>query len=155
MSLCAANSGARAALCVERWRRSIAFSFALHQMYLPNQVLLLFNSRGSVDGLYLKVRSNFLYILVRYTNITKVVPHNFFVYLNECKIKVSRACTRAHTLQNSGFCFHNLHSFRCNTLGHKEMKAIYLHSFRKVSEKGKKSRKMRGKKRNIDNWRNE
>lgn len=32
------------------------------------------------------------------------------------------------------------------------MQAIYLHSFRKVSEKGKKSRKMRGKKRYMDNW---
>ena len=71
-----------------------------------------------------------------------VDPHNFFVDLNECKIKVSRACEHARTLQNSGFCFHNLHSFRCNTLGHKEMQAIYLHSFRKAREKGKKSRKM-------------
>jgi len=35
------------------------------------------------------------------------------------------------------------------------MQAIYLHSFRKAREKGKKSRKMRGKKRKIDNWRNE
>ena len=84
-----------------------------------------------------------------------VVPHNSFVLFNECKIKVSRACARARTLQNSGFCFHNLHSFRCNTLGHNEIQAIYLHSFRKVSEKSRKSRKMRGKKRKIDNWRNE
>ena len=45
MSLRAANSGARAALCVERLRRSIAFSFALHQIYLPDLVLLRFNSR--------------------------------------------------------------------------------------------------------------
>ena len=71
-----------------------------------------------------------------------VVPHNSFVLLNECKIKVSRACVRARTLQNSGFCFHNLHTYCCKTLGNKEIQIIYLHSFRKVMEKGKKSRKM-------------
>ena len=90
----------------------------------------------------LKVQSNFLCILARHTNITKIVPPNFPVQLNECKIKISRACVHARTLQNSDFCFHNLHSFRCNTLGHNEIQAIYLHSFRKAWEKSKKSRKM-------------
>ena len=71
-----------------------------------------------------------------------VVPPNFIVYANECKIKVSRACAHARTLQNSDFCFHNLHTFRCNTLGHNEIQAIYLHSFRNQRGKGKKSRKM-------------
>lgn len=74
------------------------------------------------------------------------------LFLNEYKIKVSRACTHARTLQNSGFCFHNLHTYCCKTLGNKEIQIIYLHSFRKVSEKSRKSRKMGWKKRNIDNW---
>lgn len=65
-----------------------------------------------------------------------VVPPNFIVYLNEYKIKVSRACAHARTLQNRGFCFHNLHTFRCKTLEDKEIQTIYLHSFRKVMEKG-------------------
>ena len=43
------NSGARAALRVERLRRSIALSCALNQMYLPDRVLLRLNSRESVD----------------------------------------------------------------------------------------------------------
>ena len=155
MSLCAANSGARSALCVERLRRSIALSYTLNQIYLPNLVLLRFNHEKCGWTLHtsiLKVWSNFLYILARYTNTTKVAPTNFFVDLNECKIKVSRACVHARTLQNSVFCFHNLHNFRCKTLRNKEIEIVYLHSFRKVMEKGKKSRKMGWKKRYRDNW---
>ena len=62
-------------------------------------------------------------------------------HLNKCKIKVSRACTRARTLQNSGFCFHNLHSFRCNILVHKEIQAficIHLEKWgRRAENQGK------------------
>ena len=45
------NSGARAALRAERLRRSTALACALNQMYLPDGVLLRFNSRESVDWL--------------------------------------------------------------------------------------------------------
>ena len=51
------NSGARAALRVERLRRSIALSCALNQMYLPDGVLLRFNSRESVDWLIPTIRA--------------------------------------------------------------------------------------------------
>ena len=43
------NSGARAALRVERLRCSTALACALNQIYLPDGVLLRFNSRESVD----------------------------------------------------------------------------------------------------------
>ena len=138
------NSGARTALWTKRLRRCIALSLALHQMYLPDWVLLSFKSRKCVNRLYT--------LLARYTNITKVVPTNFFVYPNECKIKVSRACVHARTQQNSVFCFHNLHTYRCKTLENKEIEIVYLHSFRKMSEKSRKSRKMGWKKRYRDNW---
>ncbi len=51
------NSGARAALRVERLRRSIAWACALNQMYLPNWVLLHFNSRESADWLISTIRA--------------------------------------------------------------------------------------------------
>ena len=51
------NSGARAALRVERLRRSIALACALNQMYLPDRVLLRFNSRESVDWLMPTIRA--------------------------------------------------------------------------------------------------
>ena len=51
------NSGARAALRVERLRRSMALSCALNQMYLPDLVLLRFNSRESVDWLIPTIRA--------------------------------------------------------------------------------------------------
>ena len=51
------NSGARAALRVERLRRSIALSCALNQIYLPDRVLLRFNSRESVDWLIPTIRA--------------------------------------------------------------------------------------------------
>ena len=47
------NSGARAALRVERLRRSIA----LNQIYLPDRVLLRLNSRESVDWLIPTIRA--------------------------------------------------------------------------------------------------
>ena len=51
------NSGARAALRVERLRRSTALACALNQMYLPDRVLLRFNSRESVDWLMPTIRA--------------------------------------------------------------------------------------------------
>ena len=51
------NSGARAALRVERLRRSIALSCALNQIYLPDRVLLRLNSRESVDWLIPTIRA--------------------------------------------------------------------------------------------------
>ena len=51
------NSGARAALRVERLRRSITLSCALNQIYLPDGVLLRFNSRESVDWLIPTIRA--------------------------------------------------------------------------------------------------
>ena len=51
------NSGARATLRVERLRRSIALSCALNQIYLPDGVLLRFNSRESVDWLIPTIRA--------------------------------------------------------------------------------------------------
>ena len=51
------NSGARAALRVERLRRSIALSCALNQRYLPDGALLRFNSRESVDWLIPTIRA--------------------------------------------------------------------------------------------------
>ena len=51
------NSGARAALRVERLRRFIALSCALNQIYLPDWVLLRFNSRESVDWLIPTIRA--------------------------------------------------------------------------------------------------
>ena len=51
------NSGARAALHAERLRLSIALSCALNQMYLPDRVLLRFNSRESVDWLISTIRA--------------------------------------------------------------------------------------------------
>ena len=51
------NSGARAALRVERLRHSIALSCALNQRYLPDGALLRFNSRESVDWLIPTIRA--------------------------------------------------------------------------------------------------
>ena len=51
------NSGARAALRVERLRRSIALSCALNPIYLPDGVLLRLNSRESVDWLIPTIRA--------------------------------------------------------------------------------------------------
>ena len=51
------NPGARAALRVERLRRSIALSCALNQIYLPDRVLLRLNSRESVDWLIPTIRA--------------------------------------------------------------------------------------------------
>ena len=51
------NSGVRAALRVERLRRFIALSCALNQIYLPDRVLLRFNSRESVDWLIPTIRA--------------------------------------------------------------------------------------------------
>ena len=51
------NSGARAALRVERLRRSTALACALNQMYLPDGVLLRLNSRESVDWLIPTIRA--------------------------------------------------------------------------------------------------
>ena len=51
------NSGARAALRVERLRRSIALSCALNQIFLPDRVPLRLNSRESVDWLIPTIRA--------------------------------------------------------------------------------------------------
>ena len=51
------NSVARAALRVERLRRSIALSCALNQIYLPDRVLLRLNSRERVDWLVPTIRA--------------------------------------------------------------------------------------------------
>ena len=51
------NSGARAALRVERLRRSTALACALNQIYLPDRVLLRLNSRESVDWLIPTIRA--------------------------------------------------------------------------------------------------
>ena len=51
------NSGARAALRVERLRRTIALSCALNQIFLPDRVLLRLNSRESVDWLIPTIRA--------------------------------------------------------------------------------------------------
>lgn len=51
------NLGARVALRVERLRRYTALACALNQMYLPDGVLLRFNSRESVDWLIPTIRA--------------------------------------------------------------------------------------------------
>ena len=51
------NSGARVTLRAERLRRSTALAYALNQMYLPDGVLLRFNSRESVDWLIPTIRA--------------------------------------------------------------------------------------------------
>ena len=67
--------------------------------------------------------------------------------VNKRKIKVSRVRVRAHTLQNSTFCFHNLHRWACKQLKQRWLCLFYKHSFRVKRCKERKYRKRGGKRR--------
>lgn len=82
------NSGARVASWTERLRRSIAFACALHQMYLPDWVLLPFNSRESVDWLVPTIRAiSFLgHFLCSKANICDLCSEVSCLYICNTKI---------------------------------------------------------------------
>ena len=65
--------------------------------------------------------------------------------VNKRKIKVSRVRVRARTLQNSTFCFHNLHRWACKQLKQRWLCLFYKHSFRVKRCKARKYRKRGGK----------
>lgn len=67
--------------------------------------------------------------------------------VNKLKIKVSRVRVRARTLQNSTFCFHNLHRWARKQLKQKWLRLFYKHSFRVERCKARKYRKRGGKRR--------
>ena len=67
--------------------------------------------------------------------------------VNKRKIKVSRVRVRARTLQNSTFCFHNLHRWARKQLKQKWLRLFYKHSFRVECCKARKYRKRGGKRR--------
>ena len=82
------NSGAKAALRVERLRRSIALSCALNPIYLPDRVLLRFNSRESVDWLIPTIRAiSFLgYLLCSEAKTCDLCSEVSCLYIRNTKI---------------------------------------------------------------------
>ena len=67
--------------------------------------------------------------------------------VNKRKIKVSRVRVRARTLQNSSFCFHNLHRWAHKRLKERWLRLFYKHSFIFECCKARKYRKKGGKRR--------
>ena len=82
------NSGARAALRVERLRRSTVLACALNQMYLSDRVLLRFNSRESVDWLIPTIRAiSFLgYLLCSKAKTCDLCSEVSCLYIRNTKI---------------------------------------------------------------------
>ena len=100
------NSGARAALRVERLRRSTALACALNQMYLPDRVLLRFNSRESVDWLMPTIRAiSFLgHFLCSKAKICDLCSEVSCLYIRNTKIINLRASSKGDSFLYCRYC---------------------------------------------------
>ena len=98
------NSGARAALRVERLRHSIALSCALNQRYLPDGALLRFNSRESVDWLIPTIRAiSFLgHFLWSKAKICDLCSEVSCLYIRSTKIINLRESSKRGRYRSSG-----------------------------------------------------